>query len=111
MATIVTKPESLGLERRRAARIVDTKALILGSIVEMVHTCGKPGCRCADGLKHVSIYLAVRRKRKRVMISIPRSMEQEVRSAVETYKQLTTTLERISARKVNEIILKKKKGD
>jgi hypothetical protein len=103
-------PDSETLQRKSAVQIIDKKAIILGSLVQMVHTCGKKNCHCADGLKHVSLYLAVRRNRKRVMIGIPRSLEVEVREAVDAYKQLSALLESLSAKAVNRIVEKKKRG-
>lgn len=110
MAKIQNTPTSLGEQRRRAVRIVEQRSLIAGSIVEMVHTCGKPGCKCADGEKHLSHYLAVRRKGKRVMLSIPRIIEDEVRQAVNGYKELMTLVDAISTHAINDFVAKKKRG-
>ena len=103
-------PSSQGLARRRAVEIIEKMPIIAGSIVDMVHTCGKPSCRCALGDKHVSPYLGVRRKGKRVMISIPRSQEVEVREAVGAFKELSSLIDAISQDSVNGFIAKKKGG-
>jgi hypothetical protein len=110
MPAIKTIPASLGDQRSRAARIIEKRSIISGSIVDMVHTCGKPGCKCADGDKHVSPYLAVRRKGKRVMLSVPRSIEVEIRQSVNNYKELITLVDAISARAINDFVAKKKRG-
>jgi hypothetical protein len=110
MAKIVSKPDSEGHKRRRIAAILDQKDIIAGSIVEMVHTCGKAACHCVDGDKHISPYLAVRRNGKRAMISIPRSVEVDIRQAVDSYKELIALVDAISSRCVNDFISKKKRG-
>ena len=104
------RPDSQGSQRRRIAQIVEKTPIIAGSIVAMVHTCGKKGCRCADGEKHVSPYLAVRRKKKRVMISIPRSEEVEVLHATRAYKDIIAAIDAISADTVNRLVARKKRG-
>ena len=52
--------------RSRAVKRVAEQSLLRGSLVEMARTCGKTGCRCQQGQKHVSLYLAVRRGRQRI---------------------------------------------
>lgn len=110
MAKGISKPDTEGLQHRRIAEIIDKKAIIAGSIVDMVHTCGKKGCKCTTGEKHVSPYLATRRKGKRVMISIPRHLEVEIRQAVENYKELIELIDALSTRSINSFVLKKKRG-
>lgn len=110
MAKTVSKPDSEELQRSRAVDIIDKKPIIAGSIVEMVHTCGKPGCRCASGDKHVSPYLAIRRKGKRAMISIPRDLEGQIRQTVENYKELMELVDALSTRSIDAFVAKKKRG-
>lgn len=110
MAHIVPSHGSLGELRDRAARIITSQTIIAGSIVEMVHTCGKPGCKCASGQKHRSPYLAVRRKNKRVMISIPRSLEIDVEKSVHAYKELMKLIEALSGKSIDAFITRKKRG-
>jgi hypothetical protein len=110
MAKPSAKPDTLGPKRSRAAKIIGKEPIIAGSIVEMVHTCGKPSCRCRSGDKHVSPYLCVRRKGKRTMISIPRLLEDDVREAVGFYKELSEIIEALSIHTVNQFVTKKKRG-
>jgi len=110
MLKVVRESDSQGLQRSRASRIIEQQPVIAGSIVDMVHTCGKPGCRCGTGEKHVSPYLAVRRKGKRTMISIPRHMEEEIRQSVSNYKELSTLIDELSSREVNAFVARKKRG-
>ena len=110
MAKVVQKPNSQGLQRSRASRIIEQRTIIAGSIVDMVHTCGKPGCRCERGEKHISPYLAVRRKGKRTMISIPRHLEEEIRQFVSDYKELSAIIDILSTQSINTFVDKKKRG-
>jgi hypothetical protein len=110
MAKVIRKPDSQGLQRSRASRIIEQRAIIAGSIVDMIHTCGKPGCRCVAGEKHVSPYLAVRRKGKRTMISIPRYLEGEIRRSVCDYKELMTLIDALSTQSINAFVANKKRG-
>jgi hypothetical protein len=109
LAKNISKSANIAEQRSRAARIIDKKSIIAGSIVEMVHTCGKPGCRCASGEKHVSPYLAVRRKNKRTMISIPRDQEIEIRHAVSAYKELMELIDSLSTKTIDAFVAQKKR--
>lgn len=82
--------------RSRLAQLVHDESLICGSLVAMAHTCGKSGCRCARGEKHLSLSLATRRGGRRVMIHVPRAWESEVRSWVGHWKEGKELLGRIS---------------
>lgn len=79
-------------ERERSARsrlcqLFHEQDVIAGSLVTMKRLCGKPGCRCARGEKHVSLYVAFSVKGKRTMVIIPAGIVEEVRTAVEAYQR------------------------
>lgn len=109
MAKVISKPAIIAEQRSRAARIIVQKSIVAGSIVEMVHVCGKPTCHCASGEKHVSPYLAVRRKNKRTMISIPRNQEMQIRQSVANYKELIELIDSLSAKAIDDFIAQKKR--
>lgn len=97
--------------RSKATQLVHNNPLIVGGMVEMVRTCGKPNCKCAAGEKHKSWCVSLRHKGKRKMVHIPRACEKEVFEGVKAYQTLweqmgiisETSLERIlSARKRKE---------
>jgi hypothetical protein len=46
--------------RSCAVQHIADNPLLRGSLVSMARTCGKAGCHCQQGKKHVSLYLAVR---------------------------------------------------
>jgi len=94
--------------RSKAAQLIHDKPLIVGSLVEMANTCGKPNCKCARGDKHKSWYLAVRDQGKRKMVHIQRGWEDEVFEGVKTYKELRKHMETISQIGIERITLPKK---
>lgn len=53
----------------------------------MARTCGKAGCKCARGEKHVSMYLSVWAGGKSKMIYIPAALEGTVRAWVGSYRE------------------------
>jgi hypothetical protein len=107
------KPRSSLSQKERSSRSKATKLLhdspfIIGSLVEMANTCGKPNCKCARGDKHKSWCLAVRDQGKRKMLHIPHTLEDEVFQCVNTYRELWKEMETISQANVERITLGKK---
>lgn len=107
------KPRSVIPQKERSARskatqLIHSSPLILGSLVEMANTCGKPNCKCTKGEKHKSWCLAIRHKGKRKMIHVPRDHEDAVFEGVRAYQELWKQLETISEVAVERITLSKK---
>ena len=44
-------PENERRARSRATQLIHDKPLIVGGLVEMANTCGKPNCKCTKGEK------------------------------------------------------------
>ena len=93
--------------RSRAVRRVAEEPLLRGSLVQMARTCGKPGCHCQQGEKHLSLYLAVRRGEKRTMIYIPPALEETVRQWVENAHNLDELLDFVSQQCLEQLLEKK----
>jgi len=89
--------------RSRAAKLVHDKPLIVGSLVEMARTCGKPNCKCTTGEKHRSWYLSLRHKGKRKMVHVPRGCEEAVFEGVKTYQALWEQMDAISQASLERI--------
>jgi hypothetical protein len=71
--------------------------LIHGSLIRMVRTCGKAGCRCAlKGQKHPSWYLGVSTNGKPRMKHLPQAQEAQVRRWVQAYQKARALLEEMS---------------
>ncbi len=98
----------------RAARSAVRKLLdqgtpvLTGSLVTMKRRCGKDGCRCARGQKHVSLYLAARLDGKRKMIYVPRELEEKVRQWVSDGRQASRLLDVISRAALDALVKEKK---
>jgi hypothetical protein len=82
--------------RSRAVQQIAENPLLRGSLVSMARTCGKPGCRCQQGEKHKSLYLAVRLDNRRRMIYVPPAMEDSVRRWVENAQEVDRLLDFVS---------------
>ncbi len=94
--------------RSKAAKLIHDSPFVVGSLVEMANTCGKPNCKCTRGDKHKSWCLAVRYQGKRKMIHIPREWEDAVFEWVKTYQELWKQMETISQASLERITLSKK---
>jgi hypothetical protein len=71
--------------------------VIHGSMIRMVRTCGKAGCRCAlKGQKHPSWYLGVSAQGQTRMKHIPKAQESTVRRWVAAYQRARALLEEMS---------------
>lgn len=89
-------PDQERTARSKAAKLLHDKPFIAGSLVKMARICGKAGCKCTRGDKHMSWYLAVRQKGVRKMICIPRQSEKDVFEWVNTYKEISRQIDIIS---------------
>lgn len=97
-------------ERDARSRLVKRCAdwpLLRGSLVTMHRTCGKPGCRCSQGQKHVSLYLAIRVGKQRKMIYIPGELEQRVREWVQSSQEIDRLLELVSQSCLEQLLQNK----
>lgn len=97
-------------EREARSRLLKRCAdapLLRGSLVTMRRTCGKPGCRCAEGHKHASLYLAIRVGKRRKMIYIPSELEQPVREWVQSSQEIDRLLELVSQSCLEQLLRKK----
>jgi hypothetical protein len=97
--------------RSKAVQLLaQSQPLLRGSLVEMARTCGKKGCRCQQGHKHVSLYLSTRLEGKRTMIYIPEALAERVRNAVEATRRLEGWIEE-AAQEELQLLLRDKTRD
>ena len=73
----------------------------------MARACGKKGCKCNQGEKHVSLYLAAKVDGKPKMIFIPHALERPVRGWVQNYKEAASILEELSGAQVEKVLAMK----
>jgi hypothetical protein len=101
-------PEKERKARSKATQLIHDKPLIVGGLVEMANTCGKPNCKCARGEKHKSWCVSLRHKGKRKMIHIPRECQKEVFEAVQAYQSLWEQMGIISDASLEHILSSRK---
>jgi hypothetical protein len=92
--------------RSRLTQILHEEPFVLGSLVTMKRTCGKPGCKCTRGELHPGLYLALRVGGKRKMIHIPQPMQSSVRQGVAHYREAWRLMEQISESCLKRFLLK-----
>ena len=93
--------------RSRAVQHIADNPLLRGSLVSMARTCGKAGCHCQQGERHVSLYLAVRVANRRRMIYVPSAMEKSVRGWVENAQEVDHLLDFISQQCLTQFLQQK----
>jgi hypothetical protein len=94
--------------RSRLSQLLHDNEVICGSVVSMARVCGKPGCRCTQGDKHVSLYLSVKVEGVRRMVYIPPELEEEVRRRVAAYREVERLTQVVSTACVNRVLERKR---
>lgn len=96
--------------RSRLAQILHQQPFLVGSLVTMQRTCGKPGCKCTRGELHPGLYLALRVGEKRKMIHVPSAMEDRVRQWVDNYQEAWRLMEQVSGLCLKQFLLTKEQA-
>jgi hypothetical protein len=81
--------------RSRLSQLTSQAGLLRGSLSVRKRVCGKPGCKCTRGEKHVSLYLVVSEGGKYRQLFVPKDLEGQVRSWVKNHRRLRALLEEI----------------
>ena len=82
--------------RSSLSQLTSQAGLLRGSLSVRERVCGKPGCKCTRGEKHVSLYLVVSEGGKYRQLFVPKELESQVRSWVENHKRARGLLEAVS---------------
>ena len=82
--------------RSRLAQIVHAAPLLRATLNEREVTCGKKGCRCAQGEKHAALYAVSSREGKTRQVFIAQERESAVREWVANYHRVRGLLEELS---------------
>ena len=88
------------LRSSRDARVKQLKAtgpLLAGSLVQIAKHCGRPGCHCQTGEKHVGWYLTRYWRGKTKTIYVPLDMVEEVRSWIAEHRRLKRLMQEITS--------------
>lgn len=83
--------------RSRIAQLASGRRLLHGSLSERTSRCGKPGCHCAEGEGHQSLYLVQSQAGKVRQICVPKAWQDPVREAVSAYQEIRRLLDEVSA--------------
>jgi len=87
------------------------KPLARASLVTMARSCGKKGCKCAQGEKHVSLYLAARLGKTRKMLYVPPDLEDLARSLVENVQRVDKLIDEMSQASLEGFVQKKARSE
>lgn len=82
--------------RSRLAQTVHQRDFVRGTLVLREVTCGKPGCRCSRGQKHVGLYLICSQNGKYSQVYVPKHWEGRVREWLKEYRTARDLLEKLS---------------
>ena len=93
--------------RSRLAQLITEQPFLRGALVEQARTCGKPTCRCRQGYLHRSLYLATRRHDRRVLLYIPRALEETVRRWVQNGRCLRDQLDTLNQQQLEHLLQQK----
>ena len=100
-------PKDRAARSRLVQLLTAAKPIARASLVTMARSCGKKGCKCADGQKHVSLYLAARLGQARKMFYVPPELEPLVRSLVHNASKVEQLLEEMSQASLERFIQQK----
>jgi hypothetical protein len=93
--------------RSRLAQLISAPPFLRGSGVERARTCGKPTCRCQRGQLHRSLYLATRHQGRRVLLYIPRALEETARQGVRNGRCLGQQLQDLHQLQLDQLLWRK----
>ncbi len=88
-----TRDPELQLRGRLLRSLSAWREMIPGSFVEVRRTCGKPNCRCADGIHlHPAFQLSVLIQGQPRTFHVPTAWAEEIRAQVEMSKRVHATI-------------------
>ena len=80
----------------RVKKLAHIGPLMAGSLVRIAKHCGRPGCHCQTGEKHLGWYLTRRHQGRTQTTYVPVDMVEEVRSWIEAHRKLKQLISEIS---------------
>jgi hypothetical protein len=81
----------------RLKRLTARGPILAASLVWNGKRCGRPGCRCARGDKHMAWYLTYKERAKTRTVYVPVDLVKEVRRWIEEHRRLKLLSQEISA--------------
>jgi hypothetical protein len=70
--------------------------VLAASLVQIAKVCGRPGCRCQSGHKHVGHYLTFKVAGKTRTVYVPKELVRGVESWIKEHKRLKQLAQEIS---------------
>lgn len=101
------RPAPERFARSRLAQLISQQPFLRGSLVERARSCGKPTCRCRQGQLHRSLYLATRHQGRRVLLYIPRALEEAVRQWVNNGRSLSQQVQALHQLQLDQLLQRK----
>ena len=100
----------LDLRARLVRRLGTLREMLPGSFIERSRPCGKPTCRCADGIQlHPQFLLSVLVDGKPKVFHIPAKLAGEVRSKVELRKRFEQAAAQIAHLNLRRFLRRKER--
>jgi len=93
-------PEHSGTIRRmleaRLKKLGAQKPVLGASLVEIAKHCGRSGCRCQKGEKHVGNYITYSEHGKTRTVYVPLDLVEDVRAWIHEHRRLKRLMKEIS---------------
>lgn len=80
----------------RLRKFVARGPLLAASLVEIAKHCGREGCHCQSGARHVGHYLTFAVEGKTRTVYVPQDLVKEVRAWIQEHKRLKQLGQEIS---------------
>ena len=95
--------------RSKLKRMVAWQEFLRATPTLREQVCGKPGCHCQRGEKHLALVITRSTKGKVEQLYIPKDQEETVRLWIQRYREILALLEKISSSYWDRLKRKKKK--
>jgi hypothetical protein len=94
--------------RSQLAQLIGDQPFLRGSLVQRARSCGKPSCRCRlKGQLHRSLYLATRHDGRRVLLYVPRALQETVRLWVSNGRRLAQQIQDLHQLQLDQLLRRK----
>lgn len=70
--------------------------LMKASLAESHRTCGKSGCKCQKGEKHIGYFLSYRLQGKMKTLYVPKTAYPNIQQLISNWKQIKTFIEELT---------------
>jgi hypothetical protein len=87
----------------RVRQLQAQSPLVAASLVQIFKHCGRQGCHCQTGQKHVGHYLTFKVAGKTKTVYVPQDLVEEVGTWVQEHKRLRKLVQEISRLAVERI--------